>query len=112
MLGAILLAAIASAPTPEEIRALVKVDPYCASQAQSLNDDCEVLLEFTPKDVRDVTCNETTWPREFACSYNVLIEEQSELHPPYWMQRVDQVRLMEDGTWFLVQEVSPPRLVN
>jgi hypothetical protein len=108
MLGAILLAAIGSAPTPEEVMALVKVDPYCASQEHSLADDCEVLFEFTPKEVRDLTCNETKWPHEFACSYNVLIEEQSGLRAPFWLQRIDQFRLMEDGRWFRVQEISPP----
>jgi len=112
VLGAILLAAVVSMPTPEEVMALIKVDPYCESRAHSLSDDCEVLLEFTPKEVRDLTCNETKWPREFACSYNVLIEERDGLYPSYWMQRVDQFRLMEDGTWFLVQEISRPRPVD
>lgn len=112
MLGTFLLAGVVSMPTPEDVRALIKVDFYCASQAHSLSDDCEVPLEFTPKEVRNLTCNETKWPHEFACSYNVLIEERNGLYPSYWMQRVDQVRLMEDGTWFLVQEHSLPREIN
>jgi len=108
VLGAILLAAVGSMPTPEEVMALVKVDPNCASQAHSLSDDCEILLEFTPKEVRDLSCNETKWPREFACSYNVLIEERNGLYPSYWSQRVDQFRIMENGAWFRVEEIVPP----
>lgn len=109
MFGTFLLAAVVTMPTPEDVRALIKEDFYCSSRAHSLSDECEFPLEFTPKEVRDLTCHESKWPREFACSYNVLIEERYGLYPSYWMQRVDQFRLMDDGTWFLVQELSPPR---
>jgi hypothetical protein len=107
VLGAIFLAAVASMPTPEEVQALVKVDPHCAASEGELS-GCEVLLEFAVVEVRDLTCNETEWPRELVCSSNVLFEERFGLHPSHWIQRADQLRLMEDGTWFLVQALSPP----
>ncbi len=54
MLGTILLAAVATMPTPEEVRALAKVDPYCAASEDDLA-GCDILLEFAAAGVRDLT---------------------------------------------------------
>jgi hypothetical protein len=110
VVGAALVAAIISAPTADEIKALVKEDSYCA--LSSGLDQCEVQYDFTAHEVRDLSCNDTEWPREFACSYNVLIKERNGLYPSYWSQRVDQFRLMEDGAWFHVQAIIPPQNFN
>lgn len=62
-----------SSPTPEDVKGLIQEDFYCASRTHSLNDDCEIRFELIPQEVRDLACEQAEWPREWVCSYNVLI---------------------------------------